>query len=77
MAREEEEDLRDYTVVMNEEEQYSIWFADRELPAGWKAVGKTGKKAECLAFIQQTWTDMRPKSLKVWMTAEGIDSTSR
>ena len=54
----------EYRVVMNEEEQYSIWPARRDLPAGWKAVGKTGPKAECLAYIEEVWTDMRPLSLR-------------
>ncbi len=58
------EDDRRYTVVINHEEQYSIWFADREVPAGWKAVGKTGTKQECLDYIEEVWTDMRPLSLR-------------
>ena len=58
------EDTTLYKVVMNHEEQYSIWFADREPPAGWKEVGKTGSKAECLAHIKEVWTDMRPLSLR-------------
>jgi MbtH protein len=53
-----------FQVVVNHEEQYSIWPADRELPAGWRAAGKTGKKPECLAFIEEVWTDMRPLSLR-------------
>lgn len=65
--REEEEDTRVYSVVVNHEEQYSIWFADRDLPNGWRAVGKTGQKAECLAYIKEVWTDMRPLSLRKWM----------
>ena len=58
-----------YTVVMNDEEQYSIWPADRDLPLGWHAVGKTGTKDECLAYIKEVWTDMRPKSLRDKMNA--------
>lgn len=53
-----------YKVVVNYEEQYSIWPADRELPAGWKEAGKQGPKAECLAYIEEVWTDMRPLSLR-------------
>ena len=53
-----------YKVVINHEEQYSIWFADRELPLGWKTVGFKGTKAECLAYIEEVWTDMRPLSLR-------------
>ena len=60
----DEEDSRAYKVVVNHEEQYSIWFADRELPAGWREVGKQGPKSECLAYIDQVWTDMRPLSLR-------------
>lgn len=64
MNRDEQEDTTIYTVVMNHEEQYSIWPADRELPLGWNAAGKTGTKAECLAHIEEVWTDMRPLSLR-------------
>ncbi|MBM7086652.1 MbtH family protein [Micromonospora humidisoli] len=60
----DDEDGRDYTVVINDEEQYSIWMADREIPAGWRAVGKVGPKVECLAYIDEHWTDMRPLSLR-------------
>ena len=56
-----------YRAVINDDEQYSIWPADRELPRGWKDAGRTGTKAECLAFIEQVWTDMRPKSLRLKM----------
>jgi MbtH protein len=60
----ETEDVRQYSVVLNHEEQYSIWLADRELPAGWKADGKSGTKDECLQHIAEVWTDMRPLSLR-------------
>jgi MbtH protein len=60
----EREDNTVYQVVVNDEEQYSIWPADRELPLGWKYAGKTGTKAECLAYIEEVWTDMRPLSLR-------------
>lgn len=60
----EDEDTRTYTVVVNEEEQYTIWLADRPVPAGWRTVGKTGPKAECLEHIAREWTDMRPASLR-------------
>ncbi|HZS36029.1 MAG TPA: MbtH family protein [Polyangia bacterium] len=53
-----------YQVVVNHEQQYSIWPAARELPLGWTAVGKSGTKAECLDYIKQVWTDMRPASLR-------------
>jgi MbtH protein len=53
-----------YKVVVNDEEQYSLWRADRENPCGWRDAGKTGPKAECLAYIGEVWTDMRPLSLR-------------
>lgn len=53
-----------FKVVVNHEEQYSIWPADRENALGWKDVGKTGKKQECLDYIKEVWTDMRPLSLR-------------
>lgn len=56
-----------YAVVINDEEQYSIWAAEREPPAGWRLDGFTGTEEECLAYIAGTWTDMRPASLRRWM----------
>jgi MbtH protein len=53
-----------FTVVVNDEEQYSVWPADRSLPAGWRDAGKTGSKQDCLAHIDEVWTDMRPASLR-------------
>jgi MbtH protein len=64
MSRDEQEDLRLYKVVVNHEEQYSVWFVDRENPPGWRDAGKTGSKAECLVYIKDVWTDMRPLSLR-------------
>jgi MbtH protein len=55
---------REYQIVVNGEEQYSIWPADRPLPLGWSAEGKRGSRAECLAHIEVVWTDMRPASLR-------------
>jgi MbtH protein len=71
MAMDEAEDTREYKVVVNHEEQYSIWLADRDNPAGWRDVGPRGPKAECLAFIEAHWTDMRPLSLRRAMEAGG------
>lgn len=59
-----------YRTVMNHEDQYSIWTANRELPAGWRAEGVTGTKQECLAYIEQVWVDMRPRSLREKMDLE-------
>ena len=60
----QDEDKRIYKVVLNHEEQYSIWDAERPDPAGWRDGGKTGTKAECLAHIKKVWVDMRPLSLR-------------
>ena len=54
------EDIRVYKVVVNHEQQYSIWFAERENPLGWRDVGKSGLKSECLEYIKEVWTDIRP-----------------
>ena len=63
-----------YTVVVNHEEQYSIWPSDREIPLGWRDAGKTGTKAECLAYIEEVWTDMRPLSLRKQMDKAGDEA---
>ncbi|WP_274563290.1 MbtH family protein [Streptomyces spiramyceticus] len=70
MATEQTDD-RTYRVVRNDEEQYSIWWAERELPAGWTAEGTEGTREQCLAKIAEVWTDMRPRSLR-----ERMDSTA-
>jgi MbtH protein len=67
----ETEDKTIYKVVLNHEEQYSIWPADRENAPGWNDAGKTGTKAECLEYIKEVWTDMRPLSLRQKMAAAG------
>ena len=63
------EDTTIYKAVVNHEEQYSIWPADRENPLGWRDTGKSGTKAECLEYIKEVWTDMRPLSLRKHMEA--------
>jgi MbtH protein len=60
---ETEDDIK-YLVVVNDEKQYSIWRAERGVPAGWQAEGFEGTKKECLAHISDVWTDMRPSSLR-------------
>ena len=67
MAIDEAEDLTTYKVVVNHEEQYSIWPVDRENPLGWEDRGPSGSKDECLAYINEVWTDMRPLSLRKHM----------
>ena len=61
---EQQDDNRIYKVVVNYEEQYSIWPADRENPLGWKDAGFSGLKQDCLSYIKEIWTDMRPLSLR-------------
>jgi MbtH protein len=56
-----------YDVVVNDEEQYSIWPVGRAVPAGWNTVGVRGAREACLEHIEQVWTDMRPKSLRLAM----------
>jgi MbtH protein len=53
-----------YRVVVNEEDMYSIWPEGPEIPLGWREAGKSGRKDECLTYIQEVWTDMRPLSMR-------------
>jgi MbtH protein len=64
MASDERSDGRTWRVVLNHEEQYSVWPLDRELPLGWRDEGKQGSKDECLEHIGKVWTDMRPLSVR-------------
>ncbi len=74
MAQDDREDNRVYIVVVNNEEQYSIWLADKEIPLGWTKTGFKGTKTECLNNIKEVWTDMRPLSLRK-KTEEAARST--
>jgi MbtH protein len=74
MSREDTEDNTIYKVVVNHEEQYSIWPADRANALGWNDAGKSGPKAECLAYIKEVWTDMRPLSLRKHMEQSAAQS---
>jgi MbtH protein len=60
--------MTDTLVVLNDEEQYSIWPADQPIPAGWRPAGFAGTRAACLAHIDAAWTDMRPRSVREAMT---------
>jgi MbtH protein len=64
MNSKETESTMNYKVVINHEEQYSIWFADRKNPLGWRDVGKSGSRSQCLEYIKEVWTDMKPLSLR-------------
>ena len=56
-----------FVVVRNHEEQYSVWWEDRELPPGWHGVGHRGTRDECLDYIERVWTDLRPLSVRRWL----------
>jgi len=71
MTADEDADPTVYMVVVNHEEQYSIWPADRDAPPGWREAGKRGLKGECLEYIEGVWTDMRPLSLRRRMDEPG------
>lgn len=73
MPREDEDQII-YRVVRNHEDQYSLWPASRENPVGWFEAGKSGLKAECLAYIKEVWTDMRPLSLRNRMATKEFSS---
>ena len=70
MEQDEQKDDTIYRVVLNHEEQYSIWPAHKPNPPGWRDEGKSGTKDECLDHIEQVWTDMRPLSVRERMAAE-------
>lgn len=69
----DEQDTAPFRAVVNHEEQYSIWPADRDLPAGWRETGVVGTKQECLDYIERVWTDMRPLSLRQHMDSATAD----
>jgi MbtH protein len=70
MTQKYEDDGIEYTVVLNDEEQYSIWPTYKQVPAGWREIGKVGRKPECLSYIDEVWTDMRPLSLRRQMDGD-------
>lgn len=67
MSVDHQDDTTQYKVVLNHEEQYSIWPLERPNPLGWRDAGKSGFKPECLSYIKEVWTDMRPLSLRKQM----------
>jgi MbtH protein len=74
MSQQEDEDRTIYKVVVNHEEQYSIWPAHRDNALGWKDAGRQGTKDECLRFIKEVWVDMRPLSLRKAMDQTRTES---
>jgi MbtH protein len=69
----DDDDVR-YQVLVNDEEQYSLWPATHDVPAGWRAVGKEGTRQDCMSYVDEVWTDMRPRSLREQM--DGVQCTS-
>jgi MbtH protein len=67
-----DDEQREFHVVVNLEEQHSIWPANRDVPAGWHSVGASGTKAACFAYVDQAWTDMRPLSLRRQTEADQV-----
>jgi MbtH protein len=53
-----------FAVLVNHEEQYALWPADRQVPGGWRPTDMVGTGDECDAYLERVWTDMRPKSLR-------------
>lgn len=76
MSADDQDDTTVYKVVLNHEEQYSIWPADRENAPGWRDAGKSGSRTECLAYIEEVWTDMRPLSLRHRIAKAGPGGTA-
>lgn len=69
--------MKRYLIVRNHEDQYSIWAAERPLPAGWTDTGDGGSEEECLARIATVWTDMRPRSLREVGLSDNTDTLGR
>jgi len=68
-----DDDNTTYQVLRNDEEQYSLWPVSLDVPAGWQPVGKQGTKDECMSYVDEVWTDMRPRSLREQMAADARD----
>ncbi len=66
-----------FQVVVNDEEQYSIWPAEQDLPPGWRAEGPRAPKQECLDYIDENWTDMRPLSVRRQFETEAAAEARR
>ncbi len=73
MNSDDEELIQIYTVLMNDEEQYSLWPSHKDIPAGWQSVGVTGTKAECMEYVDKTWTDITPLSVRQRMAEQASE----
>lgn len=67
-----QDEAEPFDVVINDDEQYSIWWSQRSLPVGWQRVGVRGSKDECLQHIEDTWTDISPRSVRSHREGRGI-----
>jgi MbtH protein len=67
MTNEASESKATHIVLINDEEQYSLWPIFKKIPGGWKSVGKEGTEEECMKYVDEVWTDMRPRSLRLRM----------
>lgn len=67
-----DDDSGQFLVLINQENQYSLWPAFRDVPSGWTAVGPRGQRAECLSYIEEHWTDMRPQTLVQQLNSRGV-----
>ena len=72
-----EEDTREYQVLVNSEEQYSLWLAGQAIPNGWRQVGPRGQKQVCLDYVKEVWTDMRPLSVRKAMEKYQAEQAAR
>jgi MbtH protein len=70
------EDKLVYKAVVNHEEQYSVWPAERENPRGWADAGKSGTQAECLEYIKQVWTDITPLSVRQALVRQSTETNA-
>lgn len=73
MYADDEERIQIYTVLMNDEEQYSLWPSHKDIPAGWQSVGVTGTKAECMEYVDKVWTDITPLSVRRRMAQQAAE----
>jgi MbtH protein len=64
VSTQDKDRIESYTVLINDEEQYSLWPARKSAPAGWRNVGIQGSKDYCLEYIEKTWTDITPLSVR-------------
>jgi MbtH protein len=69
----DDQDESIYVAIINDEEQYSIWPANRALPPGWRETGKSGTRHEVLDYIKAVWTDMRPQSVRDKIDMKRLD----